>query len=89
MEDIEEGFTKGRVCTFHCIFITIVVKYGRIEQSERTTQGREKKTVHTLLIENLKERNCCFLQLTPCTIVLFEKLIVRQLVKKFPAFYGT
>jgi hypothetical protein len=27
--------------------------------------------------------------LTPCSRVLLEKLIVLQLVKKFPAFYGT
>ena len=40
MEDIEEGFIKGHVCTFHC---TNVVKYGRTEQSVRITQGREKK----------------------------------------------
>jgi hypothetical protein len=43
MEDIEEGFIKGRVYMFHCIFITSVGKYGRIVQSERITQGREKK----------------------------------------------
>jgi hypothetical protein len=28
-------------------------------------------------------------QLTPWSKVLFEKLTVTQLVKKFPAFYGT
>jgi hypothetical protein len=28
-------------------------------------------------------------QLTPWNRVLLEKLIVTQLVKKFPAFYGT
>jgi hypothetical protein len=88
MEDIGEGFIKGRVCTFHCIFITSVVKYGRIEQSVRITQGREKN-VHQLLMENLKERDCCLLQLTPCRRVLFKKLIFRQLVKKFPTFYET
>jgi len=26
---------------------------------------------------------------TPCSRVLFEKLVVAQLAKKFPAFYGT
>jgi hypothetical protein len=42
MEDIEESFIKGRVCPFHCIFITSVVKYGRIEQSVRITKGEKK-----------------------------------------------
>jgi len=46
MEDIEEGFIKGSVCTFRCIFITSVVKCGRTEQSERITQGREKNCAH-------------------------------------------
>jgi len=27
--------------------------------------------------------------LTPCSTVLLEKLTVSELVKKFPAFYGT
>jgi hypothetical protein len=55
-----------------------------------THNTRKGKTiVHTLVMENLKERDCYYLQLTPCRRVLFEKLIVLQLVKKFPAFYGT
>ena len=43
MQDIEEGFIKGPIRTVHFIFITIVVKYGKIEQLERITRGRKKK----------------------------------------------
>jgi hypothetical protein len=49
---------------------------------------------HTLSVPYPSERSECSVQwyitlLTPWSRVLFEKLTVLQLVKKFPAFYGT
>jgi hypothetical protein len=64
MEDIQEGFIRVHVFAIHCIFTTSVVEYGRTEHLKRITQGREK-IVHTLLIENLKERDGYFLITNP------------------------
>jgi len=43
-----------------------------------------------LILKRSKAEDCTkHICLTPCSSVLLKKLIVTQLVKKFPAFYGT
>ena len=43
----------------------------------------------SLIIHCVRNNGYWFYLLTPWSIVLLEKLTVPQLVKKFPAFYGT
>ena len=94
----EYGTVDGRywrgVYKGSCMHFSLYVYYQCRQILEDRTVGtyntrKRKKTVHTLLIENPKERGLCFLQLMQCKRVLFEKLIVRHPVRKFPAFYGT
>ena len=79
MEDTEKGFYKGS-----CMHFSLYIYYQCREMWQDRTVGthntrKGEKTVHTLVIENLKERDCCSLQLTPCRRVLFENLIVLHL----------
>jgi hypothetical protein len=54
--------------------------YREEDKEEKIKEGRMEGNNHTYLIAYL---------LTPWSRVLLEKLTGSQLVKKFPAFYGT
>jgi len=46
-------------------------------------------TLHTTSEHGVSSITTAYYLLTPYSTVLLEKLTVSQLVKKFPAFYGT
>jgi hypothetical protein len=53
------------------------------------SQLRREHSTNCCSIQNLKGQMLISLSLTPCSRDLLEKLTALQLVKKFPAFYGT
>jgi len=58
----------------------VLIWKAKATEVTETTQFKKEMTHETELYLHT---------LTPCSRVLHEKLIGSQLVKKFPAFYGT
>jgi hypothetical protein len=70
--------------------IQLVKKYGKTDPISRyqTTPKKLHTRTPDIAVPNIEKSDCHGI-LTPRSRVLLEKLTGSQLVKKFPAFYGT